>query len=368
MHYSRFIEMEISVKVLLLGEYSGFYYSLKRGLQELGVEVYLKANGDDFKNIPGADKLLYKDAGSNKISRGYNRIIMPELNKGDMQGYDVVQMVHDILYSPYINSHMVNYLKKKNGKVFTNITGNHYSLYQSWLDKKLEYYTYDDNPDKYKIFLKETDSDRRYVESSKYVDSVVDGIIPTTYEYAIGVRDYKNVKKTIPLPMNCNGIDYEENKINGKLFFYHGLLRPLDKGGKYIAEALKIIKDKYPNDVDICVADTLPLNEYLEVLKKTNVLVDQCKEHCWGMNTCYGMAMGKVVMGGASDKSLEEYGLTESPIVHITPNVDQIVSQLEYVIENRNNITEWGYKSRKFVEEFHDSKRIAQMYLDTWKE
>ena len=49
------------------------------------------------------------------------------------------------------------------------------------------------------------------------------------------------------------------------------------------------------------------------------------------------------------------------------PNVEQIVKQLEYVWENRARITQWGEESRRFVEEFHDAKRIASMYLDVWK-
>ena len=65
------------MKVLLLGEYSGFYYNLKRGLQELGVEMELFANGD-----------------ASPIKRFYNKIILPELQKKQYSGYDVVQMVH----------------------------------------------------------------------------------------------------------------------------------------------------------------------------------------------------------------------------------------------------------------------------------
>lgn len=34
------------MKVLLVGEFSGFYLNLKQGLQELGVDVTLAANGD----------------------------------------------------------------------------------------------------------------------------------------------------------------------------------------------------------------------------------------------------------------------------------------------------------------------------------
>lgn len=355
------------MKVLLLGEYSGFCYNLKRGLQELGVEVDLFSNGDGWKKILGADRTLYKDGDTFPLKRIYNKIIVPEFQKKQYSGYDVVQMVHENLFSPYINSDMIKAIKQNNGEVYVNIAGNHPTLYKAWQDGKLGYYTFDDNEEKAIPFTSNELTYLLYRKSSAYVDKIVDGVIPIMYEYAVGIRDWANCKPTIPLPFDASAIEYKENKVGSKVFFYHGLLRPKDKGGAYIKEAMEILRDKYPNDVDICVADTLPLKEYLEVLSKTNVMVDQCKEHCWGMNACYGMALGKVVLGGASHNSLKEFGLESSPVVHVMPNVDQIVKQLEYVLENRARITQWGEESRRFVEEFHDAKRIASMYLDVWK-
>ena len=355
------------MKVLLLGEYSGFYYNLKRGLQELGVEVDLFANGDGWKQIPGADRPLYKDGDTFPVKRIYNKIIVPELQKKLYSGYDVVQMVHENLFSSYINSDMIKAIKKNNGSIYVNISGNHPTVYKAWQDGKLSYYTYNDNEEKAEPFTSNELCYRLYRKSSSYIDSIVDGVIPIMYEYAVGIRDWANCKPTIPLPFDASEIEYKENKVGSKVFFYHGLLRPKDKGGAYIKEAMEILRDKYPNDVEICVADTLPLKEYLEVLSKTNVMVDQCKEHCWGMNACYGMALGKIVLGGASHNSLKEFGLESSPVVHVMPNVEQIVKQLEYVLENRARIPQWGEESRRFVEEFHDAKRIASMYLDVWK-
>lgn len=355
------------MKVLLLGEYSGFYYNLKRGLQELGVEVDLFSNGDGWKKIPGADRILYKDGDRFPPKKLYNKIILPELQKKRYSGYDVVQMVHENLFSPYINSNMVKAIKQNNGSIYVNIAGNHPTLYKAWQEGKLGYYTFDDNEEKAIPFTSNEVTFKLYRKSSICVDKIVDGVIPVMYEYAVGIRDWANRKPTIPLPFDASEIEYKENKVDSKVFFYHGLLRPKDKGGVYIKEALEILRDKYPNDVDICVADTLPLKDYLEVLRKTNVMIDQCKEHCWGMNACYGMALGKVVLGGASRNSLKEFGLESSPVVHVEPNVDQIVKQLEYILENRSKIPQWGEESRHFVEEFHDAKRIASMYLDVWK-
>ena len=106
------------MKVLLLGEYSGFYYNLKRGLQELGIEVDLFANGDGWKQIPGADKPLYKDGDASPVKRIYHKIIAPELHKKQFSGYDVVQMVHENLFSSYINSSMIKAIKQNNGSLY----------------------------------------------------------------------------------------------------------------------------------------------------------------------------------------------------------------------------------------------------------
>ncbi len=356
------------MKVLLVGEFSGFYLNLKHGLENLGVEVTLAANGDGWKQIPGADIPLYRTGDSSKLKKIYYKLMEPIFSSKKFQYYDVVQLVHESVYRPYINSYMVRTLKKQNGSLYVNVAGNCRSLYQAWRNQKLGYYTFDDNPAKYEMY--EGGGLRRMMTraTEAYVDRIADGIIPVMYEYAVGIRELPNCKKTIPLPFYAEKVAYQKNKIGKKVVFYHGILREKDKGTAYIREAFEIIQKRYPNDVETIICGSLPFQEYLEVLQKTNILVDQCKEHCWGMNACYGMAQGKVVLGGASRNSLKEFGLRESPVIHIKPNTEQIVEQMEYVLENKNRIEEWGAASRKFVEDFHDCKKIAQQYVNTWKE
>ena len=59
------------MRVLLVGEFSGFYLNLKQGLQELGVDVTLAANGDGWKQIPGADIPLFRTGDKNKLKKIY---------------------------------------------------------------------------------------------------------------------------------------------------------------------------------------------------------------------------------------------------------------------------------------------------------
>lgn len=354
------------MRVLLVGEFSGFYLNLKQGLQELGVDVTLAANGDGWKQIPGADIPLFRTGDKNKLKKIYYKLIEPVCSRGKFRGYDVVQLVNENAYRPYINSFMVKALKKQNGSLYVNVAGNCYSLYRAWRDGKLGYYTFDDNPDKHEMYSGPGLRRELTRRTELFTDRIADGIIPIMYEYAVGVRELPNCKKTIPLPFNAEKTAYQTNRPSGRLVFYHGILREKDKGTAYIREAFEIIQKRYPNDVEMIVCGSLPFQEYLEVLRKTNVLVDQCKEHCWGLNACYGMAQGKVVLGGASRNSLKEFGLQKSPVIHIGPNVEQIVSQITYVIENRKKIEEWGYASRQFVESFHNHVRIAEQYMDIW--
>ena len=43
------------MKILMVGEFSGFYLNLKKGLRFLGYSVKIIAQSDGFKKIPGAD-------------------------------------------------------------------------------------------------------------------------------------------------------------------------------------------------------------------------------------------------------------------------------------------------------------------------
>lgn len=354
------------MKVLLLGEFSGFHTNLKKGLEELGVDCKIASTGDVWKKIGTSDIRLFRTDFKNPLDKFYKLILEPLIGLDRFYGFDVVQMVNPIVFSPYIDHYIVKRLIANNKKVFTALSGDCYNLYNAYKKGLLGYYIYDDNPEDCAKF--ETGKHAsKYKEQEEYIFKHVNGIIPVMYEYSVGLKDYTNCKKSIPLPIDASTVEYKDNVLrNDKLTIMHGVIREKYKGTKYILEALDIIKKKYPNDVEIIVDGKLPLKEYLKVLSRTNILVDQCKEHGWSMNACYGMAQGKVVLSGASVNTLADFGLERSPIVHIEPNVNQIVSQLEQLIENRSNITEYGYESRKFVETFHSHVRVAQLYMDTW--
>jgi glycosyltransferase involved in cell wall biosynthesis len=49
------------------------------------------------------------------------------------------------------------------------------------------------------------------------------------------------------------------------------------------------------------------------------------------------------------------------------PNVDSIVEELSFLIENPNEIDAIGKRARAFVEKEHDYLKVAKNYLEKWQ-
>lgn len=354
------------MKVLLIGEFSGFHINLKRGLQELGVECTLAANGDSWKKIDGADFELYSEPTDGVISKSYHKLLEAYLNRKKLYGYDIVQIIDPRVFHSYITIPIFKAIRENNKKVFVSVPGDCFSEYEAYKAGKFKYSIFDDNPSLSRIYDCSTKSSLRLKKQEDYIYDNVDGIIPILYEYAVGVRNRWNTKETIPMPFDCSQIEYQPNIVHNKIVIFHGIIREVTKGSKYIREALKIIEDRYPNDVEVIIDGKMPLTDYLKFLRRVNILVDQCKEQGYSMNALYGMAEGKIVMSGASPDSVKELGVKDCPVVHIEPNVNQIVQQLEYIISQKENFINLGAKSRSFVEEYHDCRKIAQKYIACW--
>ena len=107
----------------------------------------------------------------------------------------------------------------------------------------------------------------------------------------------------------------------------------------------------------------LPFNEYMDLVSRTNVILDDANSYSIAMNGLFSMAKGKIVMGGAEPEGNIELGIESvNPVINLKHDIEQICSQIEYIINNKDKIEEWGYNSRKFVETYHDSIDIAKRY------
>ncbi len=262
----------------------------------------------------------------------------------------------------------MNRIKNNNDRLFFNAAGTDCFQYRAYLNGRYKYFVFDGNPELIKVFDNKSIKSKFITHYTISLYQHADGIIPLIpFEYEIPYEGMPNLRKTILFPINHKKIKYEANNISNKVVFFHGISRPIDKGTPYITEAMKIIEKKYPQDVKCIFVEKLPYNEYEKVLSKVNIVLDQCKSYGYGMNAAISLAKGKVVMSGAESEFIEAGSLYDCPIYNITPNVNQIVEQMERIIADKRQIHEIGQKGREYVMKHHDYVKIAQEYVKEWQ-
>jgi len=194
------------------------------------------------------------------------------------------------------------------------------------------------------------------------------GVIPIAYEYEKSYEGCGNLLCTIPIPINVEKIQYRENKLRDKIVVFHGLNRYGFKGTRHVEKAFRILNERYPNDLSLNIEGKLPLDKYLELMAKTNVVVDQTNSYSVGLNGLYAMAMGKVVLGGAEVESLRALKIDRTPVINVLPSARNIVERIEWLLDHRAMIPEVGYESRAFVDKHHNYVAVADRYVSAWRD
>ena len=350
------------MKILLLGEFSGFHNNLKKGLATLGYEAVVATHGDSFKQL--STDIALGDSSTNIYGK-IKRKVVPFIKAKQLLNYDIVQFVNSnplTVFGPnkYLYSKILDSAKKK----FLSASGDD-PVFLSNLNL-FQYHPYMclDRSGKSKI-PKITKIEK---DTHELIVKKVDGIIPVLYEYSTVYEGNPKRTLTIPLPISTSEIKYSDNIAGNKLHFFHGLNREFFKGTEFMVKALNKLESKYPNDVKVTVAGKMKLTDYLKTLNEANVILDQCKVYSYAMNSLYAMALGKVVLSGADERSLANLGIAKAdcPIINITPDADQIYEQLLMLLDQKNTMVDRGQKSRKYIQDHHEAEKVAKTYLKTW--
>ncbi len=360
------------MRVALLGEFSGVHKYLKEGLRNLGHEAIVVAGGDGFKKIeadvPIEAILSGKFGDVERLIGGVERLIRLTYQVSNLKYVDVCQLVNPFYFSSYpqLNSFLISAARRSANGFFLLAAGSD-AFFWKHGRQKLKAGLFDDflRFDLKKKFSP-LDSKRAYAVNMMAADSS-DGIIPVMYEYEVSYIDHPKRLNTIPLPVNTETIKYEENIIGKKLVVFHGLNRYGFKGTRLVEEAFSILRDRYPNDLDLVIDGKMPQDEYLKVMARTNVVLDQMYSHSLGMNGIQALAMGKIVLGGVEPESLRSIGVDTSPAIALSPSVLSVVQAVENLLETRDTLTERGFQGRIFAEQVHGHIKVAGQYVETWK-
>lgn len=80
----------------------------------------------------------------------------------------------------------------------------------------------------------------------------------------------------------------------------------------------------------------------MQLIQRTNVVLDDVNAYSLGMNGLFSLAKGRIVMGGAEKAAARELGYAYCPAINLSRDVKQIVTAIEEVLDNKQEMREIG--------------------------
>jgi len=376
------------MRILLVGEYSRFHNSLKEGLRQLGHEVLLIGDSD-FKNYPLDISIYAKFLSDNFFLNAFRQIIYRlfkfdiaqlelafrfYINRKSATGFDVVQLVNEypLQSTVYFEKKMLRYIFKNNKKTFLSSCGDDYTCVKYMLEDRFKYSVLTpckENPNLGHCKFTLRYVKKPFVELHQLVYQNIQAVIPGDMDYYIPLKNHPKATPLIPYPIITDNLQYSPLEITDKIVIFHGInkVNYYKKGNNYFEKALEIIEKKYPNRVEIITTKSIPYSDYIELYNKAHILLDQTFSYDQGYNALEAMAKGKVVFTGAETEFMEHYNLTERVCINALPEVDSLVKELSFLIENPEEIIAIGNRAKAFIVKEHDYVNIAKKYLEVWE-
>ncbi|UOX32758.1 glycosyltransferase [Flavobacterium sediminilitoris] len=376
------------MNILLLGEYSNLHNSLKEGLIAKGHKVKILGTGDHFKKY-NIDYSIYPYFFNRfwifkKIKHIFHIFFKVDLSEFEtairfyylltkLNNFDHVQLINSnaIETFPFCSQFLYKKLFKKVKKRSLLVCGDETPVIDYLLKKELKYSIltpYFKDPtkkDKFHYSLKYSKNNYRKVFNWLIQNCQV--LICSDIDYKIPMEKMNYTINFIPNPINTDRIQYINLENREKTIIFLGINRGnyIKKGIIYFEKALKIVKQKYKDKIEIIISEDLPYNEYIEKYNSAHILLDQVYAYDQGYNALEAMAKGKIVFTGAETEFLNFYNLDEDEVcINALPCEKNISNKLSLLIENPEKMIRISKNARHFINKEHNYKLIADRYLN----
>lgn len=375
------------MRILLIGEYSGLHNTLKEGLQELGHTVFI-VSSFDFKNFPAdfsIDPKFCKLKLVNIFRQFIFRLFRFDIAKLELglrfylllpkfENYDVVQFINEIPVktTKKLELFLLKKIFQQNKKIFVLSCGADYlnMKYDSEnKSKKSILHAFFKNPKLKKEYTPYFDLlKENHKKVHEFVLENCNGLIANDFDYVDATKSHPKYLGLIQYPVNINKLNVEELALNNKIIIFLGINQWSynQKGFFYFEKALESIEKKYQDKIEIIITQNVPYQKYINLYNRAHILLDQSCSCDQGYNALEAMGKGKVVFTGAEQEFVNHYKLTEKVCVNAKPDIDYLVKELSFLIENPDEIIAIGKRARTFVEKEHHYIKIAEKYLEVW--
>jgi len=377
------------MRILLVGEYSRLHNSLKEGLISLNHEVIIVSSSDGFKDYAVDYSIDAKWSNSfigNIFRQGIFKVFQYDIAKLEsglrfyfllpkFKNFDIIQLINEapIKTNPGFELFLLKKLKEQNEKLFLLSAGVDYMNVSFYLENRKEksmllpYFENENLKQEYRFAFEYLTPNHKKIHD--YIYNVSEGVIASDFDYVLPLKGNSKFLGLVPNPINTTALNYTEAVIEDKIIIFLGINQWTyhQKGIRYFESALAIIQEKYSEKVEVIVTKNIPYKNYINLYNKAHILLDQVYANDQGYNALEAMAKGKVVFSGAEKEFTAYYQLKDRVVINAIPDVDYLVNELSFLIENPEEIKAISKRARAFVEKEHDYIKVAEKYITIWK-
>lgn len=364
----------MSLRILLMGDYSNVHATLADGLRELGHDVIVASDGDGWKNYARDVDLqrksmnrLYSLYYYNKVSRFIDRC----------RDFDIVQIINPVFLPLRAERHegLYDRLRRQNGKVFLGAFGMDHYYIKAGMDCRTFRYSDFNMGSELRRYYENEFWERDWLNGAKgalnrRIAKDCDGIIAGLYEYYAAYRPYFADKLTyIPFPIKVRQDISISKETPRRVKFFIGIQRARSeyKGTDIMLQALERCRETYPEAVEIIKVESVPFDEYRKLLYGSDFILDQLYSYTPAMNALEAMSHGVAVVGGGEPESYDILGEKElHPVLNVLPNEQSVYECLCHIVENRQKVPELRQQALEYIAKHHDHRKVARQYVDFW--
>jgi len=373
------------MRILLVGEYSGFHNALKAGLTALGHEVTIVGDGDGFKQYPvdvhvGSDYYVRNPVRA-KFKVGFQKLTGRNLEDGLrwsrfresehlLRDHDIVQFVNSNPFGcePDVELRMLKYIVENNGRCVLAGVGDD-TYYVDYLMNRHQGYSILDPVTADPKTKKEFYHSYKYVRDDyrfnfNWLMQNCMGLLPYIADFHMAAEGLDKVMPPLPLPVNLDALDRKPKQQNKLPHIFLGINRAnyYKKGIPYFEEALRILESRQNGKFKVTIAENLPYREYMQAHADADILLDQCLTYGQGYNALEAMAQGKVVFCGDKNPALPDN--VQIPVIDAVPDANKIAAQLLDLIVGPSEVVEMGDEAKNHLIKYHTSIITAERFLD----
>jgi glycosyltransferase involved in cell wall biosynthesis len=207
--------------------------------------------------------------------------------------------------------------------------------------------------------ISENKKRRRFQKAEKYADHIF-VLNPDLKYYFLSPKflPYANVDLS-------EWVSLETNTESQIVNILHAPSSRLIKGTRYVLEVChKLKREGYP--INLQLLENIPHSRIYDYFIHSDIVIDQLLCGWYGGLAVEAMACKKPVLSYIREQDLDNFVPFKEDIPVINTNKETLYQNLISLIEDKNKCNKIGKKSRKFVEKYHNPKKIAKDLIDNY--